>query len=446
MSLLDDLLRLQREIRALEELELEERYQEPQKNGAHGGYSGEDPGDRKRSSADIGYGSPTMQGGRLYQSTSSASIPKSTTLVTSGERDIAEVVWADAPKNQLNHNDLKDVPCTNAANCYQDPPCYGDHDCGECEHCLNWECVEKDWNDPCATDSDCPCPPNEDQKFFCNSGVCQLTCAENDDCSILGSGSGGSSFDDDLPPVDEDGNPIDPKDEPPAPCYACNQATGFCGPGCTTDETCVPGSKGEAADSKPGSYCVDCSCVTPCEPPRFCERSADCKDGEFCAEHFGRAPGDPPNKGYACAPGCAADAPCDPIEVWEMDEETQAEVLVSRRVPRCIDNDCVLYCDSDGDCLADEVCDDNECKVVGKVCINFEDCEDGEFCNSDGRCAKGCVSDTDCDTTCPRDRDCVNACQIDPNCTCEEITGEACDGTNWEWMDYCRRDPACVQQ
>ena len=180
----------------------------------------------------------------------------------------------------------------------------------------------------------------------------------------------------------------------------------------------------------PGTYCVDCSCITPCEAPRFCKSTAECGEGEYCAEHFGRAPGDPAGSTHSCKPGCDASRPCEKIEVWKNNPDTNEDVLVSSRTPDCVDNQCVLFCNSTDECLDDEVCADNECKVVGAICLFSEDCEDGQFCNSDGRCASGCRNDSSCDQTCAKDRDCVNQCPIDPSCTCEEITGGACEEGN----------------
>lgn len=462
MSLLDDLLRLQQEIRALEQLDQDIRLSEDKRTQSHGGLEDieligpppkgpEGPGGlpipgtvstRQGGGRSTSKGYPLTNLGQPFIPTSKASMRPGVPLVTSGNQDGPEhAMWADYQQNTETPR-LKDVPCANGANCYEDPPCYSNHDCQTCQQCLNWECVEKDWNRPCNTDIDCPCPPNEEQKFMCKEGACLLTCEVNDDCGMLGSGA--ETWANDLPPVDENGNPI-PEDQLPAEtCFACNQSTGFCGPGCTDDASCEPG--GGAADSRPGSYCVDCSCITPCEAPRFCKSSSQCLEGEYCAEHFGRAPGDPAGATHSCAPGCDLAAPCPAIEVWENNAETGEDVLVSSRTPDCIDNQCILSCNSSDECLADEVCDDNECKVVGAICLFSEDCEDSQFCNSDGRCASGCRDDSNCDQTCAKDRDCVNRCTIDPTCTCEEITGGECEEGNYEWMAFCNKDPACVAQ
>lgn len=461
MSLLDDLLRLQQEIRALEQLDQDVLLSEDKRTQSHGGIEnieliGPDP-KPPGGSAPLPVPTSTRQGdssgrtkkgfpltnlGQPFIPTSSASMPPGVPLVTSGNQDGPEhAMWADYQQN-IDPPKLKDVPCANGANCYEDPPCYSNHDCNTCQQCLNWECVEKDWNRPCNTDIDCPCPPNEDQKFMCVQGACLLTCAVNDDCGMLGSGA--ETWANDLPPVDENGNPLSEDQLPAETCFACNPSTGFCGPGCTDDASCEPG--GDAADSRPGSYCVDCSCITPCEAPRFCKSSDQCLDGEYCAEHFGRAPGDPAGSTHSCAPGCDPSAPCTKVEVFKTDGDTGEEVLVSSRTPDCIDNQCILFCDGDGDCLDDEVCDDSECKVVGAICLFSEDCEDNQFCNADGRCASGCRDDSNCDQTCEKDRDCINRCPIDPTCTCEEIDGAVCEEGNYEWMDYCNKDPACVAQ
>jgi len=176
-----------------------------------------------------------------YQAATDGVIPRGQPVATSGHRDPGHLPWVDGEKNATSPVAFYDVPCANGVNCLDENFCYDTRDCPDCEVCRGYQCGPPDPNEYCATNRDCPCNPNDEQQWHCINDSCLLTCRQNSDCSMLGR------------TVDEEtGEEI---------CFACNPRTGYCGPGCQDDGDCAAG--GRAADSNPGTFCVDCSCVTP---------------------------------------------------------------------------------------------------------------------------------------------------------------------------------------
>lgn len=378
-QLLQELLRLQAEIRELESEIVQIEATQPSSSSYSGRLS------------DSGYVSVD---GVTYKTTGGGVQPSGSYITLSDGSEPGEVVWADygEPNKAVS---FTDIPCANGVNCLDTSFCYSWFECDKCEWCVDNKCVERDPNRVCLSTSECPCPPNEDQHYECLSGRCSLSCTTTEDCPE---------------------------------CQVCGD--GFCGPGCKSDAECDPNSPEAVGDAKSNSFCVDCECLQPCEPPRFCRVDTDCKTDEYCAERLYRAPNDPAvGAAYECLPGCRSDADCNR-------DGAQGEF--------CINHECVRFCDADSDCLQGERCRSSTCQDVGIICTSDASCPEGKYCNSSGRCADGCRTTADCNKPCEPDRACVDACGWDPTCTCTEVYGgENCEG--YEWTKLCPRDPLCVE-
>ena len=248
-DLLNDLLQLQGEIRAMEQEDYALSLEEPAPAVRHGGIKGSDTYEQ-RSQDD-------------YSDTSPASIPTGTLILASPRNDPGGRTWADHPRPQKNKDGTwTDAPCTNGTNCLGIDFCYSDYDCGECDECVNFQCVERDPNRECSTTSDCPCNPSEEQSYVCDEASCKLTCKVNADC-----------------PLGE----------------ACNLDKFLCEPGCESDAECIPGTANSAPDARSNSICVNFECIRPCEPETICKGPNDtttCPEGTYCTDRVGRAPGD----------------------------------------------------------------------------------------------------------------------------------------------------------
>ena len=386
MSLLDELLTLQAEIRAMENDELAARSQEVEPGVFHLGYEGDD----------------FLSTGGQYEMTSPASIPAGTEMVASSGDGPGEERFADFARNAEGEPVFTVSKCANNPNCLDDNFCFSWFDCGECEWCEGNTCVDRDPNRTCAADWECPCPPTEGQRYDCINGTCKLTCNDNSDCGD---------------------------------CEVCDLETRYCGPGCTENDHCDPNSAEAVGDAQTGALCVNCECKTPCEPPTFCDPLNDqCPFGEYCEERRGRAPGDPegPSSAYVCVDGCKDDSECEPI--------VREDGSITREY--CVNHECKRLCSSNSDCdeAWDEGCVEGECRDIGAICLASTDCSQGEYCNSDGRCESGCAVYEDCHIPCGKDPSCVSQCPADPTCECTEN----CNGL--DWLENCPRDPSCVQR
>lgn len=346
---------------------------------------------------------------------SGTSVAAGTDLVLTPTNGAQDVAWADFYKN-AETPEFSDPKCANGTNCLGDNFCYSWYDCDPCSWCENFQCVERDPNRTCDEDWECPCPPTDDQYYKCEEGRCALTCKVNADC---------------------------PETE------VCGPDTFTCQPGCENDAQCVPGSSDATVDARSGTFCVEYECVTPCEPPKLCKGENDfttCGPGEYCGEKIQRAATDPTFEQqalmYECVSGCAKDSQCE-VQVYELDNGDRLE-----RQPLCIDNDCVSACRNDGDCISEigEICNSGKCENVGLICNSDQDCEEGQYCNENGRCASGCRDSGDCRQTCEKVQECVSQCGPEPTCTCTDFyTAELCGTTIADdWESYCQPDPACV--
>lgn len=405
LELLRDLQALQEQVRSIEEADLLDQLTGNESGVFHRGF------DER--------GNPiSNQGG--YQSATTGTLREGQVLATSGERSPGHLPWIDGTKNTFNPLGFPDIPCANGVNCLDENFCYGTPDCPDCEVCRNYKCVQPDPNQACETSRDCPCNPNEDQRWDCVTGECKLTCRQNSDCGLLGRNVN-----------TETGEEI---------CFACDPRTSYCGPGCNEDSDC--GADGNAADRGPGTFCIDCECKTPCDAPEFCKADSDCKptidgDSQICEEHVGRTASDgSANTGRACVVGCRADSDC-PIN-QEIDEDGK----IWTQQGRCVDKRCEFLCNSDDECFPGESCIQSSCRTLGDICVSTTDCEDeGQICKG-GRCESGCRSDQQCTeaAACAKDPECTEKCPYDQSCFCAD-----CPEDDWSWIELCPLDPACVE-
>ena len=423
-DLLGDLLRVQDQIRALDQEIAAERAAQLAAN-THQGFDAD--------------GNAVGTSGR-YKSAGMDAMPKGTVLATSGQKSNGQEPWADTAKRS-SANERAQYQCANGTNCLDDNFCYHRDECDECQECFDNQCIDRSPDTPCQQDTDCPCPPNDDQEWICiqggsaDGGQCKLTCREFADCQSIST----------CP------------DEP----YACDLGNGYCGPGCVTDSDCG----GRAADSKPNALCIDCECRTPCEPPEWCREHGDCGEGQFCAEWTGgRTKADTGATGYACTDGCADDSHCEGLEedlvddlgeTYSCDDTSSPPIRCPSgsfcgeqgrcreiRPQSCVENRCELVCNSDDDCFSGDECNQNRCQPIPRACIGNSDCLEGTICTGKGICESGCRTDEECEekALCPREEQCVAECPYDQSCECTE----GCDGDDWEWISRCPKDPACV--
>lgn len=395
-DLLNDLLRTQAEIRALEQEDFAEALKAHDPQGYHRALRAQDNED-------------AVQDG--YIASSPASVPAGTPLIVSPVNEAIDVPWADYHKPAYDR-DWTEFPCANDPDCLgAEDSCLSWFDCGPCQWCEDFQCVERDENRACDATWECPCPPSEDQYYNCIEGTCRLTCGESADC---------------------------PEGE------ICDPSTFFCADGCLSDEQCDPRNANAAPDARPGSYCVNYECVTPCDPPRLCKGLSDtttCRQGEICKDKKMRGVGDPDEVLYQCENGCYTDDQCEDF-TYDLNGQIYSVPQV------CVEEKCLRVCSSSADCVEaiGEGCQEGVCRNVGLACVTSGDCRDGEICNDDGRCKKGCDVVSDCIPDCNPDKDCVDSCPPDPTCTCEDFYDGADCGTTYtkDWRDSCPRDPACI--
>ena len=339
------------------------------------------------------YKNPEEQttGGKNYVQMGNASVAQGTNLAANFDPNSGEVVWVETFDSGESGSELAEpIKCANGTDCLDSNFCYGWYECDPCEWCEDNTCVPRDENRPCKESWECPCPPNEDQHYECVDDKCLLSCTVNADCGE---------------------------------CEVCNLFTGFCGPGCQSDEQCDPLNLDKVGDAQANTFCENCECVYPCDPVRYCNLDTDCFDYEYCGERVYKVASDPTDGSAIrqCIEGCR-EGSCPEGEECDLENRS-----------------CFKPCNTSADCGQDESCEEGKCQSVGLICASSSDCEDGQYCNEDGRCTSGCQTDSDCDIECGKDPQCVDACPPEPNCSCE---GEGCYNENWR--DLCERDPACV--
>ena len=426
------------------------------------------------------YGNPINLSDNDYRDNASSSTRRGGELHTY-EPLPGEIEWGDHPDNERERKLAR--KCPDSADCLDENFCYADYDCFECDYCFNFQCMPKEDHKDCNADRDCPCSPNEGQEWHCLDGgpkgdeeisKCYLTCNEDFGCM---------------------------------PGYVCDPETFYCEPGCQSDEECKCGTDTSAPDCIDGGVCIDgvcevgcndsedcrCTspnpakdcraaavcedghCVSPCDVPVWCENDGDCETGRIgdpnrvCVPYYGPRGISYPQELelYHCIDGCRKDSDCEPIcwytETWkEGCSCSEEELEYDPDCYKCIEEDedchpqvcmgdaggnvCDRPCNSDSMCATEhgEACVDRFCQEVGFTCLSNSDCSGDEFCNADGRCARGCRTWEDCaEEECPRDKECMDQCPIDPTCTCEELPINVdCEGV--EWRQYCEKDPNCL--
>lgn len=370
-----------------------------------------------------------------YTSASPASIPAGQAVVTGPGGKPGEPAWGDYARNAPRET-LERVPCADSAGCLDENFCYADYECAECDCCVDNTCQ------PCLTETRTSCTPGD--KVPCSfSSFNSYECV----CPEGFQWWNGCSFNDETNEfecVDEDAgcqllqNCRNNSDCPEGD--VCDNIYFYCVPGCILDSQCDPQDDFRAGDAISNGICVDNQCVLPCQPPKLCTpatEAQDCSADEYCAERRGRAATDPSDlrSAYECLLGCRDNSSCSP---YVASDGTKYRA-------KCVNNSCVRECKIDSECaeIDGEGCTNGTCTFLGNVCIQDADCEDGQYCDADGRCQFGCRADSECDTAgCEKDFSCVQECPADPACTCE---GDNCD-EDFSWLDLCPRDPDCVRQ
>lgn len=332
-----------------------------------------------------------LASGSSYVQLGDASVPEGTTLAANYDASTGEVVFVETYDTGQPGSVLAEkVKCANGTDCLDSDFCYGWYECDPCEWCESNQCQPRDPNRPCSATWECPCPPADDQHYDCVDGTCLLTCVSNDDCPET---------------------------------QVCGLTTGYCGPGCTSDQQCDPTNPDSVGDAQANTFCLDYECVFPCDPVRYCKSDTDCFEYEYCGDKEYRVASDPTDGSakYQCLQGCRPGT-CEDGEECNLESRS-----------------CERVCIADSDCQEGEGCDEGKCVNIGKLCSTKSDCGEREYCNSDGRCIGGCETNSDCDVICEKDSNCVASCGPDPSCTCE---GEGCYNENWR--DLCPRNPACI--
>ena len=172
-DLLADLLRLQEEIRAIEEDDQALDLTDPDGFQYHQSTNGPD-------------GTNEDTPSKNYVSTTGASIPEGRVIIEAPAAHPGDIKWADTYTNTDDKGGTGgfSVPegCANGTNCLDENFCYSWYDCEPCQWCENFQCAERDPYRPCAASWECPCAPTEDQDYACVDDRCALSCVENGDC------------------------------------------------------------------------------------------------------------------------------------------------------------------------------------------------------------------------------------------------------------------------
>ncbi|MGI5865342.1 MAG: DUF7107 domain-containing protein [Myxococcales bacterium] len=193
---------------------------------------------------------------------------------------------------------------------------------------------------------------------------------------------------------------------------------------CTDDSECRPGEicdiDNEACVERPG--CLD---DTECAPGHVCTPDGECvattTTGCQTTDDCASTPGTYCNLDLEiCVIGCETDEQCTAPEVCDQDRH------------RCVapgDEPCFL----DEDCGEGMLCIDDRCipdSTVGDNCTDSYQCPPGQYCASSGNCVPGCDSDELCDSgLCNlQTHTCINPeCWEDVDCNPEGNEGMVCD-------------------
>jgi len=406
--------------------------------------------------------------GQKYEQIGASSIAQGTSLAGNFDPNSGEVVWAETWDTGQPGSELAEkIQCANGTDCLFSDVCYGWYECDPCDWCENNTCVPRDENRPCGATWECPCQPNDRQHYECVDTACKLTCTVNGDC---------------------------------AENEVCDLKSGFCEPGCEHDRECDPSHPDAAGDAQKGTFCENYECVFPCDKVRYCKTDDDCNKSEYCGEREFFVESDTEGETHQCLGGCRlgkckdeqgevdllnlleevqhenenrniikqdlaqysaglADGSTTQSDVEAVQTELAQNTLRVKQLTEAIEEtrykielyearavcdeesrSCYIPCAADDDCAADESCEEGKCESAGLICVTSSDCEEGEFCNPDGRCAGGCEDDDDCTRECTRDQACIQECPPIGNCTCE---GDGCYNPNW--IELCPRDPDCIE-
>lgn len=435
-ELLNDVLRLQQEVRVLEQQLASDVRAQPQTASYHYGV--------------LANTKPRTVQGVSYYPTTPASLPSGQPIISSPTDTPGEVNWADSVRN-APPSDLERSKCPDTANCLDEDFCYSDYDCGECDNCRDYKCSEIDFYEPCQTGDKPPCTGVVDDNgkplpvvcmdppwrwwddwdfnprtgtFYPNPAGLGNIYGDYTDAPGGSSSVGAGGFANNINP--QSGGSLKNwfqscrnSDD----CIfgeVCDNRYFYCTPSCLTDQQCNPASPQRAGDAKFGSFCVDGECITPCEPPVLCLYDNECPEGEICVDRPGRAAGESgPRSTKYCQPGCRTNAQCTGND-------------------RCVDGICQERCTSSNQCGPGSGCVGGQCTQIGSICSGT--CPPGQSCNSDGRCVQDeiCIG-PGCGQTCITQSDCAfgYACVSG---SCQKARN------NFEEIEVCRDEEVCGQR
>ena len=262
----------------------------------------------------------------------------------------------------------KVVPCTTIDDCDSGLLCI-DGFCGKEVH--QAECINNDDCPPgyeCNNKEECvmkTCEIKDDCGIgsICYNNTCIPGCKTNQDCTD-------NKICNTVSHLCEDDNKVDCRiDNNCEQGYECDQITGDCklSTTCNTDEDCGDGAK-----------CDNHTCIprTACIPEN---NGAECTEGEICrADGF-----------------CGADNGCDNNEYCITKDATK---------PACNTASGVCYeCVKDEDCTDGKKCDTTRYTCgdpQNLTCVTDQDCGLNRKCQEDGTCVSAfgdtCTSDADC--------------------------------------------------
>jgi len=186
-----------------------------------------------------------------------------------------------------------------------------------------------------------------------------------------------------------------------------------------------------AGDICPGGACIDCNCVSPCDPGEF-----RCPAGRFCDETLAD-----PGAGVVgyCVPGQCEGVECTEREICEPRTGACQDVCEDRNCPDgfacirggCVEDNCYGRGCPFGERCRDAVCEPDPCLDVS--CSDGEYCRDGacvlpctEVCGDDEVCRDGACVPAPCDGRCEQGTSCVDGECVADTCVPDCRTGRVC--------------------
>jgi len=180
---------------------------------------------------------------------------------------------------------------------------------------------------------------------------------------------------------------------------------------CQDDDCDGEVDEDDGGDLCPGGVCLDCTCVSPCDPGEF-----RCPAGRFCDESLARPE---ENVIGLCVPGQCEGVECSEREICDPRTGSCEDVCATRTCGdgfTCIRGSCIEdNCYGRG-CPFGERCRGGSCEP--DPCFDVR-CDEGAFCR-DGDCIAPCLE------ACGDDQVCVDGACVEAPCGGRCEPGEAC--------------------